>query len=74
MRAKQIVEESGLNTDEWRTLIDKWIFNERYREILKRQLIDGLGFEELAEEFGYSVNGIKKIVYKAQEKLFSKIK
>lgn len=73
-RSEKIIEESGLDTQEWSNLIDRWVFNELHRKILKRQLLDGLSFEELAEEFNYSVNGIKDIVYKAQNKLFSKLK
>ena len=73
-RSEKIIEESGLDTQEWSELIDRWVFNELHRKILKRQLLDGLSFEELAEEFNYSVNGIKDIVYKAQNKLFSKLK
>ena len=73
-RSEKIIEESGLDTQEWSNLIDRWVFNELHRKILKRQLLDGLSFEELAEEFNYSVNGIKDIVYKAQSKLFSKLK
>lgn len=73
-RSEKIIEDSGLDTQEWSELIDRWVFNELHRKILKRQLLDGLSFEELAEEFNYSVNGIKDIVYKAQSKLFSKLK
>ena len=35
----------------------------RNREILRRRLIDGLTFEELAEEFSMSDTQIKNIVY-----------
>jgi len=54
-------------------LIDEWIFSERDRQILKRRLLDGICFEPLAEEFNLSVRHIKTIVYKGEEKLFSKI-
>ena len=50
--------------------IDKWIFNERDRAILKRRLLDGICYELLAEEFGLSVDRIKQIVYKSQDRLF----
>lgn len=53
-----------------RALIDEHIHSERDREILKRRLIDGICFEPLAEEFDMSVRQIKRIVYKAQDKLF----
>lgn len=54
-------------------LIDEWIFCERDRAILKRRLLDGIKYEQLAEEFDLSVRHTKTIVYKAEEKLFKKI-
>lgn len=50
-------------------LIDEHIHSERDRKILKRRLIDGICYEPLAEEFDLSVVQVKRIVYKAQEKL-----
>lgn len=67
------VENMNLSRSEWAHLIDEWIFSERDRAILKRRLLDGIGFEPLAEEFRMSVTGIKLAVYKAQEKLFAKL-
>lgn len=58
---------------EWERLIDEWIFNERDRAILKRRLLDGKTFEQLAEEFDLSTQNIQRIVYKSQNKLFFKI-
>ncbi len=52
-------------------LIDEWIHSERDRKILKRRLIDGLTYESLAEEFEMSVRQMKRIVYKAEDKLFA---
>ena len=52
-----------------RLLIDEHIHNERDRAILKRRLCDGVCYEPLAEEFGLSVQRVKTIVYKAQNKL-----
>lgn len=51
-------------------LIDEWIFNEKYRAILKRRLLDGICYEPLADEFDMSVRQIKNIVYKSEAKLF----
>ena len=51
-------------------LIDEWIHSERDRAILKRRLIDGMTFEQLAEEFDMSVRQIKRIVYKCSDSLF----
>ena len=53
-------------------LIDEWIHSERDRRILKRRLIDGIYFEDLAYEFDLSTRRIKSIVYKNEDKLFKK--
>jgi hypothetical protein len=66
-------ESYNIPRSEWERLIDEWIFSERDRAILKRRLLDCIHFEPLAEEFDMSVRQIKNIVYKAQERLFSKI-
>ena len=55
-------------------LIEEWIHKERDRQILKRRLLDGICYEPLAEEFDLSVRQVKNIVYKAEERLFSKAK
>lgn len=52
-------------------LIDDLIHSERDRAILKRRMIDGICFEPLADEFGLSVQRVKRIVYKEQERLFA---
>ena len=57
-------------------LIDEWIIGnnaERDRQILKRRLIDGLSYYELADEFNLSLPQIKTIVKKRQEHLFKRI-
>ena len=46
-------------------LINEWIFNARDRNILRRRIIDGLTFEELAEEFNLSTQRTKVIVYQS---------
>lgn len=51
-------------------IIDDYIHNERDRKILKRRLIDGVLYERLAEEFDLSVQRVKAIVYKGQDKIF----
>ena len=54
-------------------LIDAYIFNERNRQIVKRRLIDGVLYEDLAEEYSLSVNHIKTVCYKAIEKISAHI-
>lgn len=51
-------------------LISEYIHSKRDRDMLRRRLIDGLTFDELAEEFNYSVRHTKTIIYKAQEQIF----
>lgn len=55
-------------------VINEWIFNERDRAIIRRRLFDGITHEKLAEEFDLSVAQIKRIIYKAEDKIFSKLK
>lgn len=61
-------------TTEITALIREYVHNERNREILKRRLIDGRTYEQLAEEFDLSTAQIKRIVYKAEAIVFPKLK
>ena len=63
----------NLSRTEWVELIDLWIFNETDRAILKRRLLDGRTYEQLAEEFNYSDRHIETRVYKAEKQLFKHI-
>lgn len=58
-----------LSYTEWVRLIDEWILNERDRRLIKRRLLDGIGFEQLAEEFYLSTQRTKAIVYSAIDKI-----
>ena len=66
---------SGLNLprSEWEKLIDEWIFNEEHRQILKRNMLDGRTYEQLAEEFDCSRDKIARLVPKLQDRLFKKV-
>lgn len=59
---------------EWERLIDEWIFDEQHRKMLKRNLLDGIHYEKLAEEFDCSRDKIALLIPKLQSKLFKKIK
>lgn len=63
-----------LSRSELIALIDEWIFNERDKQILKRRLLDGICFEALAEEFDLSDRHIKRIVYKGEQRIVTKMK
>ena len=62
-----------LSRSEISHLIDEWIFNERDRKILKRRMLDGICYEPLAEEFDLSVRQVKNIVYRSEQRLYSKV-
>lgn len=51
-------------------VIDEYIHSERDRQLLKRRYIDGVVYEQLAEEFNLSVRQTKNIVYKHEMILF----
>lgn len=55
-------------------LIESYIFNARNRQIVRRRLIDGVGYEDLAEEYCLSVNQVKTVCYKAIDKISAHIK
>ena len=55
-------------------LIDEWIFSERDRAILKRKLLDGVTFEQLAEEQYMSVQHVKRVVYSGLTKISNVVK
>ena len=52
----------NLPRSKWESLIDKYIFNERDRLIMKRKLLDGITHERVAEEFDMSTRRIKVII------------
>ena len=63
---------NDLSNTQIENLIDEWIIGrnaERNRKILKRRLLDGILFENLAEEFDLSVTQVKNIVYKGINRL-----
>jgi DNA-directed RNA polymerase specialized sigma subunit len=51
-------------------MIDQKVFSERDRKILKRKFVDGLTFEEVAEEYYLSTQRIKAIVAFHKKRLF----
>lgn len=61
-----------VSNSELEALINEWIHSERDRQLLKRRLIDGIIFEDLAYEFDLSVRHTKNLVYKNQEIIFKK--
>jgi DNA-directed RNA polymerase specialized sigma24 family protein len=66
---KHSLDGHGLSRTQVLDLIDSYIFNERNRHLLARRFLDGITYEDLAEEFVLSVNQVKTICYKAVETL-----
>lgn len=65
--------ETGFDRLQISDLIDRWIFSERDRKLVKRRILDGIRYEDLAEEFVLSVRQAKKIVYKCEERMLAKM-
>ena len=58
---------------QWEDAIDRWIFNEEHRAMLKRNLLDGKTYEQLADEFQMSSRQIARIIPRLQNQLFKHI-
>lgn len=63
---RQIPEYTNSQMNE---LIDEHIHNIRNRAILKMRYLDGMTYDRIAEELDMSVQQVKTIVYKTQQKL-----
>lgn len=68
------MENYNLSRSEWENLIDEFIFNEEHRLMLKRNLLDGRTYEQIAEQFDCSRDKVARLIPKLQDKLFRKIK
>lgn len=68
------IPNEDLNRSQWENLIDEWIFNEEHRKMLKRNLLDGVHYEALAEEFNCSRDKVARLIPRLQNRLFKKIK
>jgi AraC-like DNA-binding protein len=69
----KIPNDTNLDRYQWEDLIERWIFNEQHRQMLKRNLLDGWTYEHIAEEVGMSPRQIARIIPKLQEQLFKHI-
>jgi hypothetical protein len=70
----KIPNEIDISRSEWERHIDEWIFDETHREMLKRNLLDGRTYEQIAEQFDCSRDKVARLIPKLQDKLFRKIK
>ena len=69
------IEESNLDRFEWENLIDRWIFDEKDRIILKRKFLDNIPLEKIAEEkeVNLSSRQVNRRFEKAKKQLFKHI-
>jgi AraC-like DNA-binding protein len=67
------IEDSNLDRYEWENLIDRWIFDEKDRIILKRKFLDNISLEKIAEDLGMSPRQINRRFNKAKVQLFKRI-
>lgn len=70
----KIPNEFNLDRYQWEDAIDRWIFDEEHRAMLKRNLLDGKTYEQLAEEFDCSRDKVARLIPRLQNQLFKKIK
>ena len=68
------IEHFDISRSEWENLIDEWIFDEIHRKMLKRNLLDGRTYEQIAEQFEMSSRQVARLIPKLQDKLFKRIK
>lgn len=59
---------------QWEDAIDRWIFDEQHRAMLKRNLLDGRTYEQIAEQFDCSRDKVARLIPRLQNRLFKKIK
>ena len=64
------IEETGLTANDIIEIIDQRVLNERDRKLLRRRYLDGITYEQLAEEFDLSRTQVCNIVYKYQKRIF----
>lgn len=66
---KHDLDKFDLSKQQVLDLIEAYIFHARNRQILTRRLIDRVRYEDLAEEYGLSVNQVKTVCYMAIDKI-----
>ena len=68
-----MIDYQNIKNSDIEHAIDEYIHNEFNRKILKRRLIDGLTFEDLAKEFDRTPRHIKRIVYRDGDRILRKL-
>ena len=67
------IEDGNLDRYEWENLIDRWIFDEKDRIILKRKFLDNIALEKISEEIELSVIQTNRRFKKAKMQLFKRL-
>ena len=67
------IEDSNLDRYQFAELIDRWIFDEKDRIILKRKFLDNVALEKIAEEIDMSAVQTNRRFKKAKMQLFKRI-
>ena len=69
------IEDSNLDRFEWENLIDRWIFDEKDRIILKRKFLDNISLEKIAQEkeVNLSSRQVNRRFEKAKKQLFKRL-
>ena len=67
------IEESNLDRYQFSDLIDRWIFDEKDRIILKRKFLDNISLERIAEDLDMSPRQINRRFNNAKVQLFKRI-
>ena len=69
------IEDGNLDRFEWENLIDRWIFDEKDRIILKRKFLDNISLEKIAEEKDVNLSSrqVNRRFEKAKKQLFKRL-
>lgn len=70
---RKFQEFNDVPTSKLKELIDEYVHNETYRQILVDHFLNGFTFESVAEKYGYSDAQIKNIVYKYGDKVLKRM-
>lgn len=69
----KIPNDTNLDRYQWEDMIERWIFNDQHRQMLKKNLLDGWTYEHIAEEFEMSSRQVATLIPKLQNQLFKRI-
>lgn len=67
------IEDSNLDRYQWENLINRWVFDEVDRKILKRKILDNVSLEKISEEVGFSTSQTKRRWAKSFKKLVKRL-